>query len=346
VLCFIALVVVFLSLFWIPGTLHYEITETYSISVDTTSMLHLVISLPTSGPYQQVSDPEIIWPGRWNLDLSGRLNVLEMEGELQSGETIEAIITYTVNLSQGEARWFGQPVEPEDQSSTEEIQADHPDIVTQAQDLVEDDDRLTTAKRIFDFTIHHLNWPNEKRLNPDVSALHAYQSEIGGSTEHVNLMTALCRAIDIPSRPVSGMVLPDSIPFFTMSTTRGHPARAQAWLELFVNNAWILADPSRSNAFFQHDLFAWTDGRHLVYDTIVHEAEVYDLFVSKAEESGGTLIASMSAPLRFVAWSEKALENASLTPDVRLRKTWDARYVWMVSIILILIIINWVIRVK
>ena len=345
VLCLMTLIVVFLSLHWIPGEIHYEIIETYSITAEDEGVLHLAVLLPTSGPYQEVSDPEITWPSPWNIDSAGRLDVLRMEADLQGGEIVQAIIQYRVNLSQGKARWFGPLITPEDLSSTEDIQSDHPDIIAQAQALMENGDLSASAQNIFNFTARHLHWPREDRLDPDLSALSAYQSGVGGCTEHANLMSALCRAIDIPSRPVSGLAMPETLPFFTVSTTWGHPAAAHAWVELFVDDVWIMADPSWSGGIFKRDLYAWTDGRHLVYDTTAHEAQVYESFESDANQSG-TLIAAMSAPLRFVAWSEESMEGASLSPEVTVRKTWDARYIWMVSIILIMIILNWVIKTK
>jgi hypothetical protein len=183
------------------------------------------------------------------------------------------------------------------------------------------------------------------RLIQDSSALRAYQKGVGGSIEHANLMSALCRAIDIPARPVGGLAMPEIFPFFLKSTTGGHTAEAHAWVELFVDDAWIMADPSWSSAFYKRSLFAWTGGRHLVYDTTADEARLYNSYVSFAEQNG-TLVAAMSTPLRFVAWAEKPLAEVTLTPEVAIRKTWDTRFVWMISIILILIIINWVIKVK
>lgn len=341
----LALVVVILSLFWIPGEMHYVITETYLFDAVDAGTLHLAVLLPTSGPYQEVFDPEITWPASWNIDSAGRLDILQMETDIRGGETVQAIIQYRVILSQGEVRWFGPLVTPEYLSSTEEIQSDHPDIIAQSQALVVNGDRLASAKNIFNFTARHLEWPAEDRLDPDLSALSAYQSGIGGCTEHANLMSALLRAIDIPSRPVSGLAMPEMFPFFSLSTTWGHPAGAHAWLELFVNDAWIMADPSWSGAFFKRDLFAWSDGRHLVYDTTLQETQVYESFVNLANQNG-SLIAAMSAPMRFVAWSENPMESVSLTPAVAMRKTWDTRFVWMISIILILLTLNWVIKAK
>jgi len=336
----LSLVVVVLSLFWISGDLHYNITETYTFSAKDSGAIHLTVLLPTSGHYQEVLEPVIEWPGDWDMSLNGRLNVLRMAVDLEAGQTAEAVISYGVNLWQGTARWVGEPVTSEDLSPTDLIQSEHPEIVSQAESLQMASDEGGTVKQIFDFTIQHLEWPTEDRINADLSALEALQTGVGGCADHANLMAALCRALDIPARTISGLAMPETIPFVPMSATWNHPAGAHAWVEVFVDDVWQFADPSWSGQFYQRDLLGWTDGRHLAYDTVAHEADVYLPLVEEAENEG-TWIAAMSAPMRFVAWSDLPNESMEFTPRVTLQKTWDARLLMIFSVILIMVVLNW-----
>ena len=336
----LSLVVVVLSLFWISGDLHYNITETYTFSAKDSGAIHLTVLLPTSGHYQEVLEPVIEWPGDWDMSLNGRLNVLRMAVDLEAGQTAEAVISYGVNLWQGTARWVGEPVTSEDLSPTDLIQSEHPEIVSQAESLQIASDEGGTVKQIFDFTIQHLEWPTEDRINADLSALEALQTGVGGCADHANLMAALCRALDIPARTISGLAMPETIPFVPMSATWNHPAGAHAWVEVFVDDVWQFADPSWSGQFYQRDLLGWTDGRHLAYDTVAHEADVYLPLVEEAENEG-TWIAAMSAPMRFVAWSDLPNESIEFTPRVTLQKTWDARLLMIFSVILIMVVLNW-----
>ncbi len=81
----------------------------------------------------------------------------------------------------------------------------------------------------------------------------------------------------------------------------------------------------------------------MAYDTAEHESQVYQSLLSEAEQSGGW-VAGMSAPMRFVAWSDTAEESMTFLPEVSLRKTWDARYLMIFSVTLILVVMNWLIE--
>ncbi len=343
VLFLILALVVVISLFCIPGDLHYQVTETYTFSSDQMGSVNLSLLLPTSGPYQEILAPQVTWPGSWEGTSEGRLNVLSLQGDILAGQTLEAVITYQVHLWQGEAQWHGMPARSVDLAPQPDIQSDHLEIVEQAGVLEDPDSRMTTARRLFNFTMWHLRWPQETRINADLSALNAYRTGVGGCTEHANLMTALSRAAGIPAHTVSGLAMPEMVPFIPIRTTWDHPAGAHAWSEFYVRGAWYLADPSWSGDFFKRDLFGWTDGRHLVYDEIGQESVVYDRLLSEAE-ANGEWIGAMSAPLRFVAWSDVGIDAMRFTPEVSLRKTWDSRVVLMISIIVIILVLYWLAR--
>jgi hypothetical protein len=343
VLALISLFIFILSVYWLPGDLHYQITETYQFSGDEAGSLIFVVLLPTTGPYQEVFEPEIVWPGTISSSQEGRLQVLRFTADLEARKTIEAQISYTVHLWQGGAVWHRERVEPEGLAATPEIQSDHPEIIARAEALRVTGNQQRTARRIFKFTRQHLEWPKAERINADLSALSALQTGVGGDIEHANLMAALGRAEDIPSRVINGLTLPDAMPFIPMSTVWDHPAGAHAWVESYFEDAWHFSDPSSANQLFQRDLFGWVDGRHLAYDEVQNELAVFQPLIAEAEENG-TWIAAMNAPLRFVAWSNLSHESVNFIPEVTIRKVWDSRYLLFVSLTLILWTLDWVAR--
>jgi len=338
----LSMVFVFLSLFWIPGELHYVITETYTFTSEESAPVFLGVLLPTSGHYQDVSEPDITWQGVWDIHSDGRLEVVLFEVDQEAGETVKAVIQYQVNLFQGRARWVGDPIMSDDLAPTEVIQSDHPEITAKAEELIVVGDDRATARQIFNFTFQHLEWLQETRMDADPSAVTALQSGVGGCAEHAHLMTALCRAADIPAHTISGLAMPETIPLIPVTTAWNHPAGAHAWVEVFADDVWQMADPSWSEQFYRKALFGWTDGKHLVYDKALHEEQVYQSLLAEAEDSGDW-IAAMSAPLRFVAWSDVDAEQMAFTPEVTLRKTWDARYLMIFSVVVILLVMNWLV---
>jgi len=258
--------------------------------------------------------------------LEGRLNVVRLVAEIDEDQTVEAEITYRVNLWQGEAKWVGDSVLSDDLDSSENIQLDNPWITDRADQLWVEDNPHKTSRNIFDFTIEYLAPPEG--------------AQPWGAIEYVNLMAALCRSADVPTRTVRGLLIPEIIPFITVSAEWNHPANTHDWVEVHVGDAWLLADPSRSGQFYKRDLFGWTDGKHLLYDTSINVGQVYESLVSEAE-SEGEWISAMSAPMNFVAWSEAEAETIALSPVITLQKTWDGRLLMIASVILILVVLNW-----
>jgi len=335
----LSLVAVVLSLFWIPGEIHYMITETYTFTTAESTRVYLSVLLPTSGNYQEVLTPEITWPGSWTTEPVESMEVVRFESDLAVGETAEAVIRYQVNLSQGDAQWSGKPAIADDLAPSDVIQSDSPEIIDQAVKLTVTEDDLGSALEIFDFTRQYLV-VDEHSSDTALSALDVYHAGSGGSTEHANLMTALCRAANLPAHIVNGPVLPETLPFISVSFIREQLGSAQDWVEVYAGDQWQMADPSLAKRFFQQSLFGWTDGKHLVYGTASEMTQVSQAFTSELGKSG-ILIGEGSAPMHFTAWAEVPVDNITFTPAVTLRKTWDARYLMAFSVITILVVINW-----
>lgn len=335
VLALISLVIILASLYWIPGDMQYRITETYQFSSNDPGLLSLVVLLPTSVQNQEVFEPEIAWLGSMDIRRDGQLRVIRLDGEIEAGETVEAVISYEVHLWQGSEAWHGEPPTPEDLSSSALVDVDHPEIVARAKLLQVAENPKQTARNIYDFAGKYLDLPEGGQSDPDISASEALESGIGGHVEYAYLMAALSRAAEIPARVVNGFVLPDTFPFIPVSATKGHPAEAHSWVDVFYNHTWHFADPGLGNRRLKHDLFGWVDGRHLAYAEMQVESYVLSQWVSDTEETGDWH-AAMSSPLRFVAWTDTPFESIEFIPRVTVRKTWDSRYFLMFSMILIL----------
>lgn len=330
IVAILSLIVVVLSIYWIPGDVQYKVTETYVFSGQETGSVHLSVLLPVTGYYQEVIGLEVTWPGSWELHSDGRLNIVRFETDVQAGDTVEAVIEYQVNLWQGHTRWVEDNPEISNLGRPDVIQPDDLDLIAWTEELNVEGNDLLIARQIFDDAKQSLNEPTE-RHDP---------AGVVSSIEGANLLTAMYHAVDMPARTVTGLMMPVTIPFIPVRASWNHPAEAHAWVEIFVEDAWLMADPNSANPFYQRDLFGWTDGKHLVYEEITAEAALFQSLINEAEDNG-TWMAEMSAPLRFVAWSQMQSEDIELTPMVTLRKIWDARLVMIFSVVLILVVLNW-----
>jgi hypothetical protein len=319
VVAVLALIFVLISLYWVPAELNYRVTESYQITSSDTTDLHLAVLLPISGPYQTVSDPEVTWPGEWQTETIGRVNLLRLTGEIQAGETLTLEIQYKVDLAQEQTAWSGEPVVSNDLLPEDQIPADDPDVVAQAVALTVAHDAEATARQIYDQVADE---PDEM----DSTAI-AYQ------------LATLNRAAQIPTRVVSGYVLPDSVPFFVVQPTVGNSAGLRHWNEFFLENTWQMADASAQQVFYRQRLLGWTEGRHLALD---HSNDLNALAQSLlAESSQAAWQTDPTQAMKVVGWSEAGAESLELTPSVSIKKTWDGRWTMAISVVVILVILDW-----
>jgi hypothetical protein len=203
---------------------------------------------------------------------------------------------------------------PEDQ-----IPADDPDVVAEAVALTVAHDPEATARQIYDQIANGADGLNSTEI--------AYQ------------LATLNRAAQIPTRVVSGYVLPDSIPFFEVQPTVGNSAGLRHWNEYYLENSWQMADASARQAFYRQRLLGWTEGRHLVLDG---SNELNALAQSLLAEAGqASWQSDPELALKVVGWSEAGAESLELTPSVSINKTWDGRWAMAVSVVIILVILDW-----
>jgi len=308
----------------LPASLHYHISEHYSLSASQESALvYLGVLVPQSGPYQTIKDLRVLWDGEQDRESTPCVDVIKLSGLVTSGTSQDAIIEYQVRLSHGIVLWRAQPdschLLPDCM-----VESDHPDIVARANQIV-DGTSWRDAYRIFTFTKNYFSPAGDfVNCSMEMSALEAYQSGTGECGEYSRLMVALCRASGIPSLVTSGILLPDSSSFAAaQSQTWGHPGVAHAWVEFSDRNIWSMADPAWGASTWDILHFGRNDGRHLSYGCINHEGSVYTEMLQWADQHG-SLIGKEFAALKFVAAADA--DHVTIAPVVTVRKGWDGRW--------------------
>jgi hypothetical protein len=307
-----------------PASVHYQIAERYAFSsARPGAPIRLAVMLPQSGPYQTVENIAVDWAGEETRASHDAVDVLMLEGAADGDGVAEAVLTYDVALESGRLQWEA-PVQAEDLEPAEEIEADAPVLVAEAEEIAVEQLR-ESAYQIYAFTAQRLSWPTGSQEGEDQSALTAHQTGIGVCGDFANLMTALCRAADIPARAISGLSFPLLMPPFTARTSTWlHPAGSHAWVEVYTGEAWELADPSLASRMpFDRFWFGRSSGQYLSYGESVEQDWIYAEMMAWAEEDG-EIVGAMSAPLRFVASVEGA--EATLTPTTRVKKVGDVRW--------------------
>lgn len=331
----------FISFFWVPGEIHYRIRETYSFTPDEAGVLNLAALLPTSGANQVVSDPKVEWPGNWQASEDGRLQVIRMEAKALADETVKAVITYQVTLTQGTARWVDEPVNDEDINPSADVQSDAPEIIAQAELLGIEGDETRTLRLFHEFTGDYLEKTKDNPADHDESALTAYQTGIAGDLGEANLLAALSRASGLPAKIVNGLKLPEMVPLIPVSTAGESPADSGFWAEVFYEEGWGMIDPGEADGFYRPAVFGWNDGKHLTYGEVDQVNRVYQELQADDDAEKQWKSSSLGS-LHYVAWAD--VDQVEIVPKVSILKTWDARWVMLVSLIAIILIIAWLMR--
>lgn len=131
------------------------------------------------------------------------------------------------------------PVVPDDAAvkrflaSTPLSQSDHPSIVAQAKKIVgADKSALNAVKRIVLWVYETLEKKGGERGN--ATAVEVLEAGLGDCSEHAALTVALCRAVGVPARNVTGLVY--------LATADGKPlAGYHAWSEVWLGR-WVAVD--------------------------------------------------------------------------------------------------------
>ena len=310
----------------LPASVHYQITEQYIFNSELAdAQVALGVLLPRSGPYQAVEKVLVSWDGIIDRLERPPVDVLELQGRLTAGENHSAVVQYDVTLWQGPARWQAD-VQPFQRLPQVQIESDNPVLVSQAGGIVQGTGR-TDAYRLFEWTAGYLSWPTGARLGDNQSALQAYQEKVGGCGEFAHLMTAFCRAAGISAQTVEGLALPAYPPLWSATAAWGHPGSAHAWVEVYSDGAWELADPSWASRLplVRRLWFGRNDGSHLAYGEEGQVRQIYREIEAWARGIGAYSIGGMTAPLHFTAQADT--EGVTLTPQVTLKVTWNGRWI-------------------
>lgn len=311
----LALSFILISLYWIPANLSYKVREIFSISATESTEVNLVVFLPTSGATQTLTDSEVKWLGTWQVETIGRIELLRLVGDIQAGETLTAEVVYRVDTTSGEASWIGEPVLPAELLPSDGIPADSPGIVAQAESMVVDNDALATAKVIYDAV--------------------AAQEEIADRSERAHFVATLNRAAQIPTRVVTGWVLPDLVPLFSQQLT--NETGLQRWNETYLLDAWHLEDATCCRQFPRQRLLGWTEGRHLVLDEVGNLEAVAQSLADEAGQDSWQSV-SLSSPV-YAAWSLNG-SSLEIAAEMRVQKTWDGRWAMAIAVVTILVVLE------
>ncbi|MGC9469605.1 MAG: transglutaminase domain-containing protein [Anaerolineae bacterium] len=343
------------SFFLLPARVRYHVRESYTFSGPEADVpVALGVMVPRSGPYQTVSAAALTWDGEVERQTEAALELLLLSGVLDPDGQQTAIIAYDVTLRQGRHQWEA-PVQPAHTEPQPHIESTAPALQEQAAHLA-DGGGTPTALQIHRFAARHLAWPEGTRSDVQPSALEAYRSGVGGCDEFAKLMVALCRAADIPAVTISGLAFPPMmVPFINSTRAWNHPAGAHAWVEVYTDGHWTLADPSWASRLPVKGLwFGRSDGTHLAYGETAYEAQLYEVLM-RWVEARGALVGAMSAPLKFAAAADAtpvaaasaraepgeaaSAESVIVTPTATVRKTWDGRWGAAASAYLLLILL-------
>ena len=318
----LALIFVFISLYWSPAEMNYQVREVYRITSPEAADLHLAVLLPITDAYQTVSDPEVTWPGGWEVETIGRINLLRLEGQIPAGETLTAEITYRVDLAQGQTAWSGEPVVSHDLLPEDEAPSADPEWQAQAEALLAPDDPAGTARQIYDQVA-------VQRAELD-SAATAYR------------LATLNRAAQIPMRVVAGWIFPDSVPLIKSPLAGDGAAGLRYWNETFLQESWQMADASAHQTLFKPRLLGWTDGRHLALAGAADLNALSQNLMAEAETANWQTDPALAA--KVVGWSESGVENLDFTARSTVQKLWDGRWALALAIVVILLILDWMIE--
>jgi hypothetical protein len=267
---------------------------------------------------------QVSWAGEQIREETPCVDVIKLSTPIEAGATQEAVIEYDAKISHGLVIWRAKPDSCQLLPQCL-IESDHPLIVEKATQIA-DGTSWRDAYKIYSFTDKYLIASGEyKNCTGNLSALEAYQAGRGECGEFSRLMVALCRASEIPSVVVSGILMPELGPFAPSQTrTDRHPGVAHAWVEFSDDDIWTMADPAWGSGTWDLIHFGRNDGRHLSYGCINHEGEVYAQ-TRQWVDHNGSIINWEFAAQKYIAAADS--NDAKITSTITITKTWDGRWV-------------------
>ena len=321
------------TFFWLPANVHYHVTERYIFSGgEEVASVYLGVMIPKSGPYQRVENVQISWDGVRQDETFGFMDAVKLSGMKRGAEDQVATIEYDVKLPQEFISWAA-PVESFQRLPQPGIESDCKCMREKVASIISKGKPGWNAYKVYAFTIDNLKYSREDADCTSISAAKALEIGSCTCTGFSRLMTALCRAADIPSQMVLGLVYPD--PMFKSHVTSfpQNPYEAHAWVEYYTEGSWKMADPTWGAKRLKFMQFNRSDARHLVYGELEHvlavDAELETWALSQAEFMLGT-----DHCFRYIAVSDS--KQVSFLPEVSIQRKWDGRWlntlaVWAVA---------------
>jgi hypothetical protein len=296
-------------------TRSYQVTETYKFVCAEGSKAFLMVDLPISYGYQEVGKITVKNADEYYFEEKDGYQVLHAVISGDGGEKTIGI-DYTVTLYAGEQSW-SMDVRDEYLKPSENVDSDNEGIVEAARPLIVENDDYRTAKNISAFVTKAVRFDSSPRTNEiTLPASEILKQKQGICNDYANLTAAMLRAAGIPARPVSGLVYNK----LNKAADWSHPGGSHAWVEFYADGKWHFADPTWGNGYFDQP-----DGYHLSYGaepvditTEGYRAQFGEL-VKSIEDEGYKLVASMTAPLKFTAWSDD--HKAMVTPRAEIKET-------------------------
>lgn len=171
------------------------------------------------------------------------------------------------------------------------------------------------AYKIYSFTADYLTYSRETCDCAIKSALKAYEFGSSVCAGYARLMTALCRASDIPSQMVIGLVYPDPMYKSTLTSFPKNPDEAHAWVEYYSEGSWKMADPTWGAKRLKFLQFNRNDGRHLAYGELEQVLSVDKALGTWAFDQA-ELVVGDDKCFRFIATSKS--DQTSFVPSISI----------------------------
>lgn len=287
----------------------YQITETYRILSTNSNTTYLSVDLPISYGYQSISNIEVLNADHYFFEQKDGYQTLNahLQGD---GEENIIILNYDISLSKGNINWDDN-VNSQYLKPSEFIDSDNKNIVASAKSLIVENDDFKTAKNISEYVSNEIQFDYSEKINQDIlKASEILDNKKGVCGDYSNLMTALLRAAGIPAKSVGGLVFNQ----LSNSSDWSSPAGSHAWVEFYTDGKWYFDDPTWGNRYFLN-----SDGYHLSYGASISNinSQEYKNVIHKLEEDGFFIIGAMTAPIKFIAWSDD--ENTTIVPRVDIR---------------------------
>ena len=310
------------AFFWFPAKVHYHVTEQYRFSGgNEDALIYVGIMLPKDGPYQKIENVEISWDGVYREEEFGSVHVLKLTGGKSRGENLTASIEYDVTLPQGAVSWSA-PVESFQRLPQAGIESDCDCLQAKAAELSEGISEKD-AYSVYSFTADYLTYSRAEMGCTSVSALKAFEIGSCVCAGYARLMTALCRASDIPSQMVIGLVYPDPMFRSKITSFPQNPGEAHAWVEYYSDGNWTMADPTWGGKRLKILQFNRNDGRHLAYGELEQVLSADKALKGWAYGQASHVVGNDKC-FRFIATSTAG--RVSFVPTTSIHRGWDGRW--------------------